>query len=88
MGADSLSRVEYIALQEGQPLVANNFEYQWDLDGEVIEQEDEIEAEVEIVFQDGLPSPALLELDDVSDGVQNDEREEVYKMRKMVWIRE
>ena len=77
MGADALSRVEYIAIQEGQPLVANNFKYQWDLDGEEIEQEDEVEAEVEVALQDELPPPALLELDDVHDGVQEDEREEV-----------
>ena len=81
LSTEALERVEAIALHQEQPLVASNFKYQWDPDGEEIEVEDtgeNIEEEVQIVEdEEQPPQPLAIEAaDDVENALEPEHENE------------
>ena len=61
-------RVEYIAEQQGQPLVASNFVYERSIDGEEVDDDENENEELDLEeWNEPQPPPAMLALED-NDG--------------------
>jgi hypothetical protein len=84
MSADVIARVEELASQEGQPIVANNFKYEWDqgvdaLDDDVIhlDDDDDIDETVQadLIQDEGAHAPLLAMGQDHDFTIDNDEND-------------
>ena len=63
-----LDRVKAIAIHEGHPLVAKNFKFQWNTDGdEVINEGSETKDNVPTIDYELPPTPLLLEVEQHED---------------------
>ena len=70
MSKEVLTRINTIAIHEGQPLVASNFKYQWSFDGDEINEDDVDNEENLPEEEESLPPPGMLDLEaDVSEDI-------------------
>ena len=74
MGNDVINRVNALGRAEGQPMIASNFAFKWDQDGEVLNYESDVDDENNDDFDYIIPpQPEMHVVDERRDVIVNEE---------------